>query len=122
MSESKRCILVVDSEALVRWSLGQRLGERGYRVLQAATAGTALQLADQADLVLMEPQLPDGDGRDLARRLRRSRPQRGLVLMTAWSGPDLERLVRDGVVDAVIEKPFGLDEVQSLARRYIDGS
>jgi CheY-like chemotaxis protein len=122
MSESKRSILVVDSEELVRWSLRQRLGERGYRVLQAPTARAALQLADQADLVLMELQLPDGDGRDLARRLRRSRPQRGLVLMTADSGPDVERLAREGVVDAVIEKPFGLDEVQALAGRYLGGS
>ena len=54
MSESKHCILVVDSEALVRWSLHQRLSERGYRVLQASTARAALQLAGQADLVLME--------------------------------------------------------------------
>jgi DNA-binding response OmpR family regulator len=122
MSESSRCILVVDSEALVRWSLRQRLAERGYRVLQASNARAALELADQADLVLLEPHLPEGDGRDLARSLRRSRPQRGLVLMTAWSGPDLERLAREGVVDAVIEKPFSLDEVQALARRYIEGS
>ena len=122
MPESKRCILVVDSEALVRWSLCQRLGEEGYCVLQASTARVALQLADQADLVVMERRLPDGDGRDLARRLRRSRPRRGLVLMTAWSDPELERLASEGVVDAVIEKPFGLDEVQELAREYVNGS
>jgi CheY-like chemotaxis protein len=120
MSGAERVILVVDDEALVRWALRQRLEEGGYRVLQARTADGALGKAEQADLVLMELELPDGDGRDLARRFRRARPRQSLVLMTAWSGPDLERLAADGVVDAVIEKPFGLDELQQVVEECLD--
>jgi CheY-like chemotaxis protein len=120
MSCAERVILVVDDEALVRWALRQRLEEGGYRVLQAPTAVGALARAEQADLVLMELELPDGDGRDLARRLRRARPHQSLVLMTAWSGPELERLAADGVVDAVVEKPFGLDELQQVVRECLD--
>ena len=56
-------ILVVDDEALIRWSLSERLKSDGYHVLEAETGGTALEsLRDGVDLVLLDYRLPDTDG------------------------------------------------------------
>jgi hypothetical protein len=41
----------------------------------------------------------------------------GLVKMTAYCGPDLKQFVRGGGVDAVVEKPFGLEDMLQLNRR-----
>jgi CheY-like chemotaxis protein len=117
--ESEHCVLVVDDEALIRWALGQRLEEQGYRVLQAADARSALELAEEADLVLVERELPDGDGRDVSLKLRGARPQRPLILTTAYCGPDLEQFARGGGVDAVVEKPFALEDMLQLIRRLL---
>jgi two-component system nitrogen regulation response regulator GlnG len=119
MLRTGACVLVVDDEELIRWALCQRLEERGYRVLQAASARGARRQAEKADLVVIERQLPDGDGRDLAAELRRERPQRPLVLMTADSDPELERSARRRGLDAVAEKPFGLDDMVQLIRRCL---
>lgn len=116
----QRRVLIVDPEVLVRWSLCQRLAIAGYRVLQASGARAALRLAEEADLVLAERHLPDGDGQDLVVRLRQQRPSRPVIVMTAYASPDLEELVRRGTVDAVLEKPFGLDDVVLLVRASLD--
>lgn len=107
-------ILVVDDEELVRWALSQRLEERGYKVLEASDATSAAAAAGEADLVLLEQELRDGVGADLAVWLRSEKPQRPLILMTAYSAPEVEQLAREGLVEAIVEKPFGLDEVLDL--------
>jgi DNA-binding response OmpR family regulator len=94
--------------------LGQRLLERGYRVLQASSARSALALAADADVVLLEQKLPDGDGRELALQLRSERPERPLIVMTAYSSPEMQALARTGTVDAVVEKPFALEDMLQL--------
>lgn len=53
MRHMRATVLVVDDEQLIRWSLASRLGDDGYRVLEAATAAEALdRFREGVDLVL----------------------------------------------------------------------
>lgn len=112
----RRRVLIVDDEALIRWSVAQVLGDRGFDVQQAATGATALEAAVAApfDVVLLDFRLPDSNDLSLLARLRQQMPGTPVILMTAFSTPDLIQGALDLGAVRVVSKPFELAEVASL--------
>ncbi|HJE58878.1 MAG TPA: response regulator transcription factor [Nocardiopsis listeri] len=105
-------ILVVEDDDRVARGLVTALRSASFDVQRVATAERALT-APPADVVLLDLGLPDADGIDLLRRLRR-RPQTAIIAVTARSEErDRVRGLRAGADDYVV-KPFGVAEL--LAR------
>ena len=96
------------------------LQRRGYEVEHAATATAALEAAP-CDLVLLDMNLPDGDGLDVCRALRARNDQVGIIAVTA-RGEERDRVtgLRVGADDYVV-KPFSMAElearIEALLRR-----
>jgi len=109
-----RRVLVVDDEALIRWSLRQRLEADGYEVVDAPDARSALERASRTHLAVVDRRLPDGDGLNLAAALRRRRPDRPIILMTAFGSPELDDAAREHGIDVVILKPFDVDQLLEI--------
>ena len=69
-------VLVVDDEALMRWSVAETLAKRGHTVIEAVDGATAKQAltdgADAPDVILLDYRLPDSTGLALLPTLRRS--------------------------------------------------
>ena len=83
---SKPTILVVDDEALIRWSLTERLKTEGYEVLEAETGQAALDtLAEGVDLVLLDYRLPDTDGVSVLRKIKEFDQDILVILLTAFA-------------------------------------
>jgi len=116
LKKSPPTVLVVDDEALIRWSLGEMLGERGYVVTEADNARaavSAIQNAEQPfDVVLLDYRLPDSADLRLLEKVRRLAPTSQVIMITAHNSPELAEGAAALGAYRVISKPF---EVESLA-------
>jgi DNA-binding NtrC family response regulator len=83
-------VLIVDDEELVRWSLRERLLERGFRVLVAGTLAVAREhlSAGGIDVALLDLRLPDGEGLAL---LDEPGSPAAAILMTAHRSVEVEQ-------------------------------
>jgi two-component system, OmpR family, response regulator RegX3 len=113
-------ILFVEDENVISEPFSQALKRAGFEPVIARTAAQALEMADrlEPDLVLLDLRLPDGDGRDVCRELRRSSDV-PIVMLTA-SGTESDRIVglELGADDYVV-KPFSSAEVISRIRAVL---
>lgn len=114
-------VLVVDDEPLIRWSVGERLIDEGYEVLDAGTGRQAIeQLRQGADVVLLDCQLPDVDGVEVLRQISEIEPAVPVVLLTADTTAQTARKAMALGAFHVVNKPFLLDEIVGTVRRALE--
>jgi DNA-binding NtrC family response regulator len=109
-------VLVVDDEALIRWSVSETLTDRGYDVVETGDAkGARSVLADGGfDVVVLDYRLPDSDDLSLLACIRRSSPGTQVIMMTAFGSPDVVRGALELGAYRVVSKPFEMDAIAEL--------
>jgi len=113
-------LLVVDDDETIRELVAAILECRGYAVYTAAQGAAALGILRQLpiDLLVTDVDMPVLNGWELARRVRRMRPQMPILFMSgAATGADMEQTLPDGR-SALLHKPFSfvalVDQVEGL--------
>ncbi len=110
-------ILVVDDEPPIRKLLRMGLTSQGYDVLDAPNGKTALELlARKPDLVILDLGLPDVDGLDLLRTLRRVEENLPIVVLSSRGDEAGKVACLDLGADDYVTKPFGMDELFARMR------
>ncbi|MGD9696488.1 MAG: winged helix-turn-helix domain-containing protein [Thermoleophilia bacterium] len=113
-------ILVVEDERAIAEPLAESLDREGFEVAVAGTLAAAREALAGAppDLMLLDVMLPDGDGRDLCRDVRRE-SDLPIVMLTA-RGDEIDRVVglELGADDYVV-KPFSARELAARIRAIL---
>src|ERR1043166_9244048 len=107
---SKGAILVVDDESEIREGLELLLTSEGYGVSSAETGESGLgKLGEQPfDLLLLDVSLPDRNGLELLREVRRRDPDLPVVLITAYGSIDMARAARSEEHTSELQSRFGI--------------
>ncbi|MBW7957713.1 MAG: sigma-54-dependent Fis family transcriptional regulator [Deltaproteobacteria bacterium] len=114
-------ILIIDDEPLMRISIGDALKGEGYEVSEAASGREGLGLAKDGgfDVVITDLRLPDIDGLEVLRSLRKSSPETMVILITAFGAVETAvEAMKYGAYDYVT-KPFAMDELLIMIRRML---
>lgn len=119
-------LLVVDDEATIRELLSATLRFAGFHVTSVATGAEAVTAAtgEPPDLVLLDVMLPDMDGFEVVRRLRRQRPEGrgGPVPVLFLTARDRQADKVTGLslgADDYVTKPFDLEELIARIRAIL---
>ena len=116
MSENERILVIEDEEKLARF-IEMELIYEGYQVEKAGDGRSGLSLAESGkfDLVLLDIMLPELNGIEVLRRLRRS-GDIPVILLTARDTVMDKVTGLDGGADDYITKPFAIEELLARIR------
>jgi two-component system KDP operon response regulator KdpE len=110
-------VLIVEDDDEARAALVRELVGRGYRVDQARDGREALErwAARRPDVVLLDLGLPDVDGLEVIRRLRRDAATPIVILSGRYEEREKVEALDRGA-DDYVTKPFGVDELNARLR------
>lgn len=116
-------ILIVEDDPLNRRLLCDLLQAHGYTVIAADSGTAALALARERppDLILLELQLPDLSGYEVARRLKRDPATRPIpvIAVTGFALPDDERKALASGCDGYVAKPIRVRKFLRVLARFL---
>ncbi len=114
-------VLVVDDEQVLAGAMGDYLGRFGYTVEIKNSGEEALQVIDcePPDIVLLDYRLPRMDGLEVLRRIKKSRPEIEVILLTAHgSVENAVEAMRVGAFD-YLSKPLDLEELRLVVGKAL---
>ena len=116
-SEIKRNILVVDDEAQITRVLKTSLSSQGYGIRTAADGEEALQVIQNwsPDLIITDLRMPNMDGLDLCREVRKQ--SRVPIIVLSVKGEETIKVqALDAGADDYVTKPFSMNELTARIR------
>jgi membrane fusion protein, heavy metal efflux system len=111
---SAATILLVDDDEVLSQVLRRVLTRDGYRVVEAGSVAQALELTreDRPQLGLLDLSLPDGDGMELATKLRAQGVDCPMILVTAYPLRLRDQPELRGAFTRILTKPLNLQDLR----------
>ena len=114
-------VLVVDDEADLISTYERLLRRKGYRVVAADTRGAGLAIVEREPLALLitDMRLPDGDGLELVRAVRRLPAAPPAIVITGFTSEASRTAALAAGATAYLAKPFGASAFVSLVQNTL---
>ena len=121
MSSTKK-IIIIDDDDLLRDSLKEQFSlHEEFHVTEAATAtaGVKAVKAEHADLVILDVNLPDMDGREACKLMRRGGYKGPVIMLTAQTSESDTILGLDSGANDYVTKPFRFAVLLARIRAHL---
>ncbi|MDZ7859837.1 MAG: sigma-54 dependent transcriptional regulator [Candidatus Krumholzibacteriota bacterium] len=115
-------VIIVDDEQAIRWSLGEALKNEGYETEEAENGKKALEgfSADPADIVILDLKLPDINGIEVLKKIKKIDERIPVIMMTAYGEIETAvEAIRCGAYDFLL-KPFQLEKMKITIKNALD--
>lgn len=115
-------ILVVDDEPTISGMLNEALQKKNYVVRTANSGKEAVEQIESAeyDLVITDLYLPDFNGMEILRTVKKVEPETGVIIITAHSSVETAvEAMRVGAYD-YLTKGFSLDEIEVTVEKFFN--
>lgn len=120
-----KTILLVDDQSDVRRILERMLRSLGFVVLSVGSGRDALSAYERHDgpvhLLVTDLEMPGMDGRELAERLRRHRPDIGVLFLSGHADDLSADDDQSGDAATYLQKPCTMKELANHVTRLVDG-
>ncbi|WP_062351500.1 response regulator [Bacillus kwashiorkori] len=115
-------LLIVDDQFGIRVLLKEIFQREGYETYQAANGKRALEIVKQKkpDLVLLDMKIPGMDGLEILKRMKEINEEIRVLIMTAYSELNLLQEAVDLGALGHFKKPFDIDEIREVVKKYIN--
>ena len=117
-------VMVIDDEESVVDLMSKMLKRLGYTVEAFTRSVDAIKAFEQSpglyDLVISDMTMPVHDGAKVAEHIKELRPHIPVILMTGFSQVGREHLLKQGAVQAIVEKPVLSRDVARTVRDVLD--
>lgn len=116
-------VLVVDDDDAIRALVTRVLQRHQYSVDQASNGEEAMSKLRQSkfDVVVLDLMMPVMSGFDVIDQLSTESPLQPVVVMSAASDRDFQRVTGAAVVQSILRKPFELTDLLEAVRRSANG-
>ncbi|HEY6804005.1 MAG TPA: PAS domain S-box protein [Pyrinomonadaceae bacterium] len=113
-------ILVIDDEPSVRETLAEMLVAVNHEVQLAESGHHALERlrAEEYDLVFTDLAMPEMDGWETARAIRKQWPHVRIVMVTGYGSTTPLPLGEEDLIDGIIGKPFDFSQVGGVMKNF----
>ena len=121
VNKKAKRILVVDDKKNIRILLNELLSGMGYRVLEAKDGKEAMGVVEMGpiDLVMTDLKMPDMDGIQLTRAIRRTRPDLPIIVYSAHRFIDTAPAALKAGANDYLAKPFLRTKIEQAVERLL---
>ena len=112
-------VLVVEDDPTIQELVAGALEDTGYQTLTAVgSASVALAHTQQPAVILLDVLMPQMDGLAVSHALKANPTTAYIPIVAMSTSPDLRHLSAEMHADAVLAKPFELDDLYRVVRRW----
>ena len=118
----KSTILLVDDEPATQFGFCRYLNKAGYEIRAVTTLAEAREAISSKpyDVVILDMQLPDGNGIDWIGELRRSHPDSAVVVITAYGDIPIAVEAMKRGADQFLTKPVDMSELEIFLHKGLE--